>query len=138
MWDVSRLEEGDRYPGWPNRSRIYPNNCQELFESTTHVIRVTFSGGVSRDGVNSLTPESTDIFSLHTAQTGAQVEPLGLADLGKTTKAPMGQTYLQDGDNNLDICLDMGKMADALQEDFVLTLHCKGENRLYPPKGKPF
>ena len=57
----------------------------------------------------------------------------------------------QDGDNNLDICLDMGEVSGALQvnqnpflftitgqEDFVLTLHCEGESRLYPPKGKPF
>ena len=26
----------------------------------------------------------------------------------------------------------------VFQEDFVLTLHCEGESRLYPPKGKPF
>ena len=37
-----------RYPGWPKPSPMYPNNCQYLFPSTTHVIRVTFSGGVSR------------------------------------------------------------------------------------------
>ena len=24
------------------------------------------------------------------------------------------------------------------QEDFLLSLHCKGESTLYPPKGKPY
>jgi len=138
MWDVNQFNEGTSYPTWPLPSSTYPNNCQHLFPSTTHIVRVTFSGGVTRDGVTSLTPESTDIFSLHTAQTGTQLEQLGLADLGNTLRAPAGQPYLQDGDNNIDICLDMGEMSGALQEDFVLTLHCEGESRLYPPKGKPF
>jgi len=136
MWDVSRLEEGDRYPGWPNRSRIYPNNCQELFESTTHVIRVTFSGGVSRDGVNSLTPESKGLFLLAFGK--AKVKQLGLADLGKTLEAPQGKAYEQDGDNNLDICLENeGEEAD-LQGPLPLTLRCKGEGKLYPPKGEDY
>ena len=135
------------------------------------------------------------------------MEPLGLADLGKTIKAPMGQAYLQvstnifintkhanhihlwilspgwrqqpwhlpwhgeDGGCSSSISkhfplskweplpLKMDEFLEILQtsfdpappppprlfvknfigqEDFVLTLHCEGENRLYPPKGKPF
>jgi len=138
MWDVAKFEEGTRYPTWPLPSSTYPNNCQHLFPKTTHVIRVTFSGGVTRDGVTSLTPESRDIFSLHTAQTGKKVEQLGLADLGNVLKALDGKAYVQDGDNNLDICLDLTEMSEALQEDLVLTLRCDGESQLYPPKGKPF
>ena len=37
-----------RYPTWPLPSSTYPNNCQHLFPKTTHVIRVAFSGGVTR------------------------------------------------------------------------------------------
>ena len=77
-----------RFPTWPLPSSTYPNNCQHIFPSTTHVIRVAFSGGVTRfqiwkiqldiskmfrDGVTSLTPESTDIFSIQTSQTGTGV-----------------------------------------------------------------
>jgi len=138
MWDVNKFEEGSSYPTWPLPSSTYPNNCQHLFPSTSHIIRVAFSGGVTRDGVTSLTPDSTDIFSVHTAQTATEVGQLGLADLGNTLRAPDGQAYVQDGDNIIDICLDMGEMGGVLQEDFVLTIHCKGESRLYPPKGKPF
>jgi len=120
MWDVAKYEEGTRYPTWPLPSSTYPNNCEHLFPKTTHVIRVTFSGGVTRDGVTSLTPESRDIFSLHTAQTGKKVEQLGLADLGNVLKAPDGKAYVQDGDNNLDICLDLTEMSETLQ---ILYLH---------------
>ena len=37
-----------RYPSWPLPSSTYPNNCQSIFPSTSHIIRVGFSGGVTR------------------------------------------------------------------------------------------
>ena len=61
------------------------------------------------------------------------MKQLGLADLGNTLRAAAGQAYVQvsstenlqikmisgfspqDGDNNLDICLDMGEVSGALQ-----------------------
>jgi len=141
MWDVKRFKEGSifiRYPGYPKRSLKYPNDCQYLFPSTTHVIRVTFSGGISRDGVTSLTPGSTGVFSLRTSPTGSKVNQLGLADLGRKPTAPQGKAYTQDEDNNLDICLEMEGREAALQEDFLLKLRCKGKNTLHPPKGKPY
>ena len=67
----------------------------------------------------------------------SKVEQLGLADLGNVLKAPDGKAYvqvlshhliekshqithtlsvpMQDGDNNLDICLDLTEMSQALQ-----------------------
>ena len=45
---VSKTNQNPSYPTWPLPSSTYPNNCQHLFHSTTHVIRVTFSGGISR------------------------------------------------------------------------------------------
>jgi len=136
MWDVNDFDEGDRYPTWPLPSSSYPNNCQSLFPSTSHIIRVGFSGGVTRDGVAGVTPDQQNVFSLSTVL-GQQVSYLGLADLGKTLTAEPGQMYEQDGDNYLDVCLDLSSQGEAVEEDLLLHLTCQGGGELYPPKGRP-
>jgi len=136
MWDVKNFDEGNRYPTWPLPSSTYPNNCQSLFPSTSHIIRVAFSGGVTRDGVIAVTPDQMNVFSLRTVL-GQQVEYLGLADLGKTVNADPGQIYQQDGDNYLDICLNLSYQPEAIEEDLILNLSCQEGGELYPPKGRP-
>jgi len=136
MWDVNDFDEGDRYPTWPLPSSTYPNNCQSLFPSTSHIIRVGFSGGVTRDGVLGVTPDQQNVFSLSTVL-GQQVTYLGLADLGKTVTAQPGHMYEQDGDNYMDVCLDLSSQPEASEEDLLLDLLCQEGGELYPPKGRP-
>jgi len=124
MWDVNDFDEGDRYPTWPLPSSTYPNNCQSLFPSTSHIIRVGFSGGVTRDGVLGVTPDQQNVFSLSTVL-GQQVTYLGLADLGKTVTAQPGHMYEQDGDNYMDVCLDLSSQPEASEEDLLLDLLCQ-------------
>ena len=76
-----------------------------------------------------------------------QVEYLGLADLGKTLNADPGQIYQQvflkrrversliilvilakDGDNYLDICLNLSNQPEAREEDLLLNLSCQVVN----------
>jgi hypothetical protein len=104
MWSVADWEEGARYPTWPLPSSTYPNNCQSLFASTSHVVRVAFSGGVTRspchpsplprDGVSGVTPDQPGVFTL-VSLGGQEVPYLGLADLGKALSASPGEPYQQ-------------------------------------------
>merc|ERR1719430_193654 len=140
MWDVEDFQEGNRYPLWPLPSSTYPNSCESLYPSTTHVIRAAFSGGITMDGVISVSPQDKNIFTLKTGSTSKEVPYLGLADLGKTVSIPQGELYDQDGDNYLDICLDLTQQPGVVTQDLVLQLHCdqtKG-SALYPPKGQPY
>jgi len=136
MWDVQDFDEGDRYPSWPLPSSTYPNNCQSIFPSTSHIIRVGFSGGVTRDGVTAVNPLQQDVFSVSTVL-GQKVDYLGLADLGKTLDSEAGQMYQQDGDNYLDVCFDLSGQPEAVEEDLILNLSCQEGGELYPPKGHP-
>ena len=113
-----------RYPTWPLPSSVYPNSCSSIFPSTTHVVRVAFSGGITRDGVIGVTPDQTNLFTLRSR--GEEVAYLGLGDLGKALARP-GELYQQDGDNYLDICLDLTNSPEVVQADLALTLHCDQE-----------
>ena len=73
------------------------------------------------------------------------MEYLGLADLGKTIgdDVESGYDYEHDGDNHVDICLDLESNSeeDILEHGIYLELLCdeKLDNSvLYPPKGKPY
>lgn len=140
MWGVSEFEEGTRYPTWPLPSSIYPNTCEVTFPSTTHVIRMAFSGGITLDGVNSVLPTTEGIFTVVTFSILEEVPYLGLADLGKAISVKEGTMYESDGDNYLDICLDLTNMPYLAMEDLVVKLNCNSEDGsvLYPPKGKPY
>ena len=113
-----------RYPTWPLPSSVYPNSCAYIFPSTTHVVRVAFSGGITRDGVIGVTPDQTNLFTLRSG--GEEVAYLGLGDLGKSMAKP-GELYQQDGDNYLDICLDLTNSPEVMEGDLTLTLHCDQE-----------
>ena len=140
MWDVSEFSEGTHYPHWPLPSQVYPNTCEVLFPSTTHVIRMAFSGGVTLDGVTSVRPSEKDIFTLMTASSQEEIPYLGLADLGKAESEDEDTIYASDGDNYLDICLDLADKDNILAEDLLVKLNCDPEERavLYPPKGEPY
>ena len=89
------------------------NHCRANFPSTTHVIKVLFSGGFTRDGVHSLLPTDTSFFTitLRGEKILTSEEFLGLADLGflgDESYKTYPQAYRQDGDNYLDLCLDFG------------------------------
>jgi len=138
MWDVSEFSEGTHYPLWPLPSSTYPNTCEVLFPSTTHVVRMAFSGGITLDGVTSVRPSSPGIFTLRTSSTQEEIPYLGLADLGKAESDD--NQYTSDGDNYLDICLDLTDKTSILSEDLLVRLNCNsGEDSvLYPPKGRPY
>ena len=140
MWDVSEFSEGTHYPMWPLPSSTYPNTCEVLYPSTTHVIRMAFSGGITLDGVTSVQPTSQGIFTVKRSSNKEEIPYLGLADLGKTVTAEEGTMYESDGDNYLDICLDLADNANIVTEDLVVNLNCNSEDGsvLYPPKGKPY
>ena len=130
-----------RYPTWPLPSSVYPNSCAYIFPSTTHVVRVAFSGGITRDGVIGVTPDQTNLFTLRSG--GEEVAYLGLGDLGKSMAKP-GELYQQDGDNYLDICLDLGPPDEASLVLGAGSLHLEvlcdpglELSLLYPPKGRP-
>jgi hypothetical protein len=103
----------------------FPNHCQVAFPSTTHVIQMLWSGGVTQDGVNSVLPNQaglfqtkgqTGLFNLKVRNKGGGlvdyydvpgVRVLGLADLGNGVPANPGTSYTADNDNYLDVCLEL-------------------------------
>ena len=140
MWDVSQFSEGTHYPTWPLPSSTYPNTCEALYPSTTHIIRMAFSGGITLDGVTSVRPNTQGIFTVRGISSPEEIPYLGLADLGKTVSVEEGSMYESDGDNYLDICMDLGDRMDLAMEDLVINLNCDPADGsvLYPPKGKPY
>merc|ERR1719154_464384 len=138
MWDVQDFSEGNGYPNSPLPSSTYPNTCQVLFPSTTHVIRMAFSGGVTLDGVTSVLPTTGGIFNVFGLPSLEEIPYLGLADLGKTLSPEEGSMYVSDGDNYLDICMDLKDRTDLTKNNIEIQLSCEGAAVLYPPKGKPY
>jgi len=145
LWDVLEYpEDPEDYPHWPLPSNVYPNDCVSVFDETTHVLRVTFSGGITSDGIMPVLPNNKNIFKLtKEVPETVNIGYLGLADLGKTTGDDVTDpySYQHDGDNYLDICLDMSTTPQYLEDDLVLELLCDEtleKSLLYPPKGKPF
>lgn len=126
------------------------NFCQIDFPGSSHVIKVIFNGGMTSDGVRSLLPSDTDMFTL-TNKDGQDVSSqlIGLADLG-TPDVAIGvditprfnlnigiekdlwkqypDEYKSDGDNYLDLCVRAGNIED------LDTISIKA-NRVYPPRG---
>ena len=137
LWDA--LDNPEDFP--PPRGSAYPNDCSSLYPSTSHVMRATFSGGVTTNGVTSILPNNTNVFRL-SSPSSDMLSYLGLADLGQTPGDALVDAgdYVQDGDNYVDICLDLTDNLDVLTGDITLKVLCDPtlENSvLYPPKGKP-
>ena len=115
----------------------FPNHCQVNFPATTHRIRLLFNGGVTHDGTHSLTPDNTDFFRIKDARGAAlpAAAVLGLADLG-TKPAPADASarlgYKEDGDNYLDICLDLGNGAP---QPAAVDVICDAQHQISLPKG---
>lgn len=53
-----------RYPeaGEVSSGRGSPNHCKDRFPTTNYVLQLLWSGGVTRDGVNSLLPNENGLF----------------------------------------------------------------------------
>jgi len=141
LWDVATNPENFRSPTWPLPSSTFPNDCSSLFPSTTHVMRATFSGGVTTNGITSILPNNTNVFHLSTPSL-ASLPYLGLADLGQETGENLASAdeYIGDGDNYVDICLDLTHHPEVLSQDLSLRLLCDAsleDSVLFPPKGKP-
>lgn len=64
--------------------QTYPNDCLSLYPATSHVLRTTFSGGVTTNGIASIMPGNRNVFMLETPG-GGELTYLGLADLGQNT-----------------------------------------------------
>jgi hypothetical protein len=89
------------------------NHCRNDFPSTTHVIKILFNGGISTDGIHPLIPSDTRFFTIMKSRGRTLLwnKFKGLADLGtdpdiwkvELTK----QEYETDGDNYLDLCLEL-------------------------------
>ena len=118
----------------------YPNHCRVLFPNTSHRIRLLFDGGVSLRNQHPITPDRTDLFQLLDAH-NVSLPPgvvLGLADLG-TKPAPQlpceKSAWQVDGDNFVDICLDMTWY--NLKPASVRVL-CGEHTQLYAPKANNY
>jgi len=135
LWDVAVFDEAP-LPPIPGPPGMYPNYCQSLFPSTSHVLRVAFSGGITLDGVTGVEPSNRELFQVLNPLTDEQVPYLGLADLGNSVDGVEGQAYVQDGDNYIDLCLSLPALPPSLAVS--LTCNPEGGSSLYPPKGKPF
>jgi len=117
----------------------YPNHCQVAFPSTTHVIQLLWSGGVTLDGVNSILPTqagllrtaTTDgLFNLKVRSRGGvlldyydvpAVRVLGAADLGNGQPTDPTAAYNADGDNYIDLCVQLPGGFDASRIEQIVT-----------------
>lgn len=135
LWDVLQWSEADSNLA---PRAFYPNNCEYLFPQTSHIVRVAFSGGITLDGVTGVEPSTPGIFTVWDPEMDEEIPYLGLADLGNTVSGVDGELYDQDGDNYLDICLDLA--GGQLPQWLGISLNCDPEQEsvLYPPKGKPY
>lgn len=90
------------------------NHCKTLFPTTTHVIKVLFNGGMTKDGIHPLIPTDTSLFTviMKRGKTLLWNKFIGLADLGfdgDVTWKDWPESYVTDGDNYLDLCLQLAK-----------------------------
>ena len=86
------------------------NHCRNDFPSTTHVIKVMFNGGISKDGYHPMIPSDTRLFNIFKPRATKVLwnKFLGLADLGNgDVWKTWPQTYETDGDNYIDLCLQL-------------------------------
>lgn len=92
------------------------NHCRVDFPSTTHVVKILFNGQITKDGIHPLVPSDTSYFTVMKAR-GATLlfnRFVGLADLGTDELwKTWPQIYETDGDNYVDLCLDLGAIAAA-------------------------
>jgi hypothetical protein len=93
-------------------------------------------GGVTLDGRRPITPDRTDLFVLTDASGGTlpAASVLGLADLGNAaapSAAADRDSYAHDGDNYLDICLDLSSAPPPAAVDVV----CGPGTQISMPKG---
>ena len=114
-------------------STRYVNHCQTLFPETSHVIKILFNGGFTKNGVHPLIPTDTDLFTifLKDGSTLKSTEFLGLADLGKGTDQSYKEypeAYQTDSDNYLDLCLKVFSV------DNIEGVQIKS-GAVYPPRG---
>lgn len=144
-----------RYPqaGEESSGRGSPNHCRDRFPTTNYVLQLLWSGGVTRDGVNSLLPNENGLFKSATASGLFNVEVrkpdgmigdsfqvtgvklLGIADLGTGQPVP-GQFWLHDGDNYLQICLELAASYDPSKIALVsVDPNNSAGLKLYDPSG---
>lgn len=126
--------------------RGLPNDCRTVFPDTTQVVRVTWSGGVSIDGVRAIPSDRTAIFdvrvenergervSVGDPSLGDSIRFLGLADLGSSFSASPDDV-VADGDNVLDLCLALADGFDSSRVRTVATACDAATNAVYDPSG---
>ena len=104
-------------------------------------IRLLFNGGVTLDGLLPITPDRLDLIQVLDAEGNvlpAKDIVLGLADLGP---APAPQTqcekdnWVTDGDNYLDVCLNIPSDATDTIIPTAVHLPCGMDTQMTPPKG---
>ncbi len=126
--------------------RGLPNDCRTVFPETTHVVRVTWSGGVSVDGVRAIPSDRTAIFdvrvenprgervSVGDPSLGDVIRFLGLADLGSGFSASPDEVVV-DGDNVVDLCLALADGFDPTRVRTVATACDAAAKAVYDPAG---
>lgn len=113
---------------------LMENHCRVDWPATTHVIRILFNGGPSKDGIHPLLPSDTSFFSilLPRARTLLWNKFIGLADLGEDEVwKEWPEIYETDGDNYLDLCLQLTE-SDNIEDIQSVLLQ---ENVVFPPRG---
>lgn len=101
-WAFEFTEKGE--------SEDITNHCRVDFPLTTHVIRILFNGGPTKDGIHPLLPSDTSFFTilLPRGRTLLWNKFIGLADLGEDTMwTEWPEIYETDGDNYVDLCLQL-------------------------------
>lgn len=54
LFEFSTLGEGE----------MFPNHCGIEFPATTHVIKILFNGGFTKNGIHPLVPSDTSLFTV--------------------------------------------------------------------------
>lgn len=110
------------------------NHCQLDFPLTTHVIKILFNAGMTKDGLRPLLPTDRDLFTVLKARGEVLLSNkfLGLADLGNgDSYRELPDIYETDGDNYLDLCVRM-LPGDNIENLLFVSIQ---ERAVTPPRG---
>ena len=110
------------------------NHCRIDFPLTTHVIKVLFNGGFTKDGIHPLLPSDTSLFTVYLprGKTLLWNRFIGLADLGTDEMwKTWPEIYDTDGDNYLDLCLQLTE-SDNIEDIQTVGLQAEA---VFPPRG---
>lgn len=103
------------------------NDCKKDFPTTTHVIKILFSGKVTKDGYHPFVPSDTSFFTINytppSISTLLWSKFIGIADTGTgDLYKTYPQIYEHDGDSYLDLCIALTN-TDTVTDLYSLKLN---------------